>query len=207
MKWRKTMKSNGFELSSYSKAIQVEAIRIEGIEKDTANLRKESADLEAEKLREYNDIDGFGENLTPMQKARVLKYLNKKTFTKDGRESKLSNVKTELKEVFKRDWYIRPRNGEDTIMYKEGNSDYILGDVYQTKTAREYLQYLKSNGKMAMGGKVTFNDKVKAIKASLLKKKKVSPKVQKDYGKTYSPKEAEQSAKRIVGSMRKKGMK
>ena len=28
-----------------------------------------------------------------------------------------------------------------------------------------------------------------------------SPKVQKDYGKTYSPKEAEESAKRIVGAM------
>lgn len=55
-------------------------------------------------------------------------------------------------------------------------------------------------GKMAMGGKVKFEDKVKAIKASLLKRKKVSPKVQKDYGKTYSPKEAEESAKRIVGA-------
>jgi hypothetical protein len=53
---------------------------------------------------------------------------------------------------------------------------------------------------MAMGGKVKFSDKVKAVKASLLKTKKVSPKVQKDYGKTYSPKEAEQAAKRIVGS-------
>jgi len=37
-----------------------------------------------------------------------------------------------------------------------------------------------------------------------LKRKKVSPKVQKDYGKTYSPKEAEESAKRIAGSMVKK---
>ena len=53
---------------------------------------------------------------------------------------------------------------------------------------------------MAMGGEVKFSDKVKAVKASLLKTKKVSPKVQKDYGKTYSPKEAEQAAKRIVGS-------
>jgi hypothetical protein len=54
--------------------------------------------------------------------------------------------------------------------------------------------------KMAMGGETTFDDKVKAVKSSLLKRKKVSPKVQKDYGKTYSPKEAEESAKRIVGS-------
>ena len=54
---------------------------------------------------------------------------------------------------------------------------------------------------MAGGGQVTFDDKVKVIKSSLLKRKKVSPKVQKDYGKTYSPKEAEESARRIVGAM------
>ena len=59
-------------------------------------------------------------------------------------------------------------------------------------------------GKMAMGGKVKFADKVKEVKASLLKRKKVSPKVQKDYGKTYSPKEAEESAKRIIGAQVKK---
>ena len=53
-------------------------------------------------------------------------------------------------------------------------------------------------------GGVTFAEKVKSIKSSLLKRKKVSPKVQKDYGKTYSPKEAEDSAKRIVGAMMKK---
>lgn len=57
---------------------------------------------------------------------------------------------------------------------------------------------------MAKGGTTKFKDKVQSIKASLLKRKKVSPKVQKDYGKTYSPKEAEDSAKRIVGSMVKK---
>lgn len=56
-------------------------------------------------------------------------------------------------------------------------------------------------GQKSKGGKVTFDDKVQAVKKSLLKRKKVSPKVQKDYGKTYSPKEAEQSAKRIVGAM------
>ena len=54
--------------------------------------------------------------------------------------------------------------------------------------------------KYASGGEVKFADKVKSIKSSLLKRKKVSPSVQKDYGKTYSPKEAEESAKRIVGA-------
>jgi hypothetical protein len=53
---------------------------------------------------------------------------------------------------------------------------------------------------MAKGGK-TFEGKVKSIKKSLLERKKVPKSVQKDYGKTYSPKEAEDSAKRIVGSL------
>jgi hypothetical protein len=57
---------------------------------------------------------------------------------------------------------------------------------------------------MKMGGKVTFDDKVSSIKKSLLKTKKVSPKVQKDYGKTYNKKEALESAKRIAGAMKAK---
>jgi uncharacterized protein (UPF0254 family) len=57
---------------------------------------------------------------------------------------------------------------------------------------------------MADGGKVKFSDKVKAIQKSLLKRKKVAPKVQKDYGKTYDKKEALDSAKRIAGSLRAK---
>lgn len=53
----------------------------------------------------------------------------------------------------------------------------------------------------ADGGKVKFADKVKSIQASLLKRKKVAPSVQKDYGKTYNKAEAKESAKRIVGAM------
>jgi hypothetical protein len=54
---------------------------------------------------------------------------------------------------------------------------------------------------MARGGRTKFKDKVESIKASLLKRKKVPLKVQKDYGKTYSPKEAEEAATRIAGSI------
>jgi hypothetical protein len=71
------------------------------------------------------------------------------------------------------------------------------------KNPKEVIEKLKIES-FAMGGKVKFEDKVKAIKESLLKRKKVSPKVQKDYGKTYSPKEAEESAKRIAASQRLK---
>ena len=58
----------------------------------------------------------------------------------------------------------------------------------------------KKGGYMAKGGKAKFDDKVKAIEKSLLKRKKVSPSVQKDYGKTYNKKEAHESAQRIVGA-------
>jgi len=79
--------------------------------------------------------------------------------------------------------------------------DYLI--KYYQKLGFENTDggFMVREPKMAGGGKVTFEDKVAAVKASLLKRKKVSPKVQKDYGKTYSPAEAEDSAKRIVGAM------
>jgi hypothetical protein len=55
--------------------------------------------------------------------------------------------------------------------------------------------------KMAMGGTTKFADKVKTIQSSLLKRKKVAPSVQKDYGKTYNKAEAKEAATRIVGAM------
>lgn len=76
----------------------------------------------------------------------------------------------------------------------------------QDMMAKEKLMY-NSKKSMSKGGEATFQDKVKAIKASLLKTKKVPKKVQKDYGKTYNAKEAELAAKRIAGAMAKKGMK
>jgi len=66
---------------------------------------------------------------------------------------------------------------------------------YQKELLAKY-----SRTKMAEGGEVKFKDKVASIKASLLKRKKVPKVVQKDYGKTFTPAEAEDSAKRIVGA-------
>jgi hypothetical protein len=51
------------------------------------------------------------------------------------------------------------------------------------------------------GGTTKFADKVKSIQASLLKRKKVAPSVQKDYGKTYNKAEAKEAATRITGAM------
>jgi hypothetical protein len=80
---------------------------------------------------------------------------------------------------------------------KKSPTSYVLEKIKK----REWI--LDKNGKYADGG-VTFDDKVNAISRSLMERKKVSPSVQKDYGKTYSRKEAIDSAKRIAGAMRKK---
>lgn len=108
--------------------------------------------------------------------------------------------------------YIRPRYIKSAIMprFSYKNKEYFIGyqkginflRFYVLKKGNDWDKYNKQ--KMEKGGQVKFADKVKSIKSSLLKRKKVSPSVQKDYGKTYSPKEAEESAKRIVGAMLKK---
>jgi hypothetical protein len=94
-------------------------------------------------------------------------------------------------------WYT---NGKKYLSYKDSQNAVkkLQGD-----NSLYFMEFrvVEDKEKMAMGGKVKFADKVKSIKKSLLERKKVSPKVQKDYGKTYSPKEAEESAKRIVGAM------
>jgi hypothetical protein len=95
-------------------------------------------------------------------------------------------------------------------------SKYDGTDVYDSNETKTNLKYLLENGHIkkvnkkeywnkkyenyAQGGKVKFADKVASIKKSLLERKKVPKAVQKDYGKTFSPAEAEDSAKRIVGS-------
>ncbi len=105
-------------------------------------------------------------------------------------------------------WFVRnnPNFKNGVITNKE-----IIGDLKITNYTIKInngSEIMTSNtkeielnpDKMAMGGKVKFEDKVKAVKESLLKRKKVSPKVQKDYGKTYDRKEALEAAKRIVGA-------
>lgn len=92
------------------------------------------------------------------------------------------------------------------IKYLNKNGEVEGNFVMARKDDFEY-GFSDFDPKMSDGGKVKFQDKVKAIKASLLKTKKVPKNVQKDYGKTYNAKEAELAAKRIAGAMAKKGMK
>ena len=102
----------------------------------------------------------------------------------------------------------------ETIMYEPHNDEYFTNDI-QFNTIDEAKRYIDEGSKppswqksiygkglMGMGGE-TFDDKVKAI-SKKLKGTKVPKRLQKDYGKTYDTKEAEEAGKRIVGSMRKK---
>ena len=119
-----------------------------------------------------------GGKLTPAQiKARSYRVVSP-SGTREKKKLDKAFIKEEIKKI--------PKNEMKAIKAYMDNEDLLYNDY------------------MAMGGKVKFEDKVKAIKESLLKRKKVSPKVQKDYGKTYSPKEAEESAKRIAASQRMK---
>jgi cell division protein FtsB len=115
-------------------------------------------------------------------------------------------------EVFEKDGLIYV-SAEDGQHYAEYYDFYINKDL--EKVANKYGSYWEWEDAgsivfapewmwdMKMGG-ITFDEKVESISESLMERKKVSPKVQKDYGKTYNKKEAVESAKRIAGAMRSK---
>lgn len=81
------------------------------------------------------------------------------------------------------------------------DADFVKALSYLDRPA---IRKMEDGGKMAMGGKVTFQDKVDAI-SRRLEGKKVPPRLEKDYGKRYNKAESEMAARRIAGSMRKKG--
>lgn len=131
-----------------------------------------------------------------------------------GKKFKKLNIKTELKlynpqghETDTIVVYQKNKMAEGGMMAKGGLTDKEIS-LIQSRTAKEVNQYVPKTKNLGVyfdkGGKTTFKDKVKSITTKLLKKKKVSPKVQKDYGKTFNKKEAIDSAKRIAGAMRKK---
>jgi hypothetical protein len=102
------------------------------------------------------------------------------------------------KEVAREKFRAKNLKQAKEISEKEYESSYI--SKYGSP-----LNFIVSEA-MAEGGKVTFQDKVKAIQKKLLANKKVPKAVQKDYGKTYNKDEAKESAQRIVGSMAKNKM-
>jgi len=96
MKWRKTMKSNGFELSTYSKAIQAEALRIEDLTNQKNGLRKQLNDEPDAELEE--EFNGLEQSITELDNDlvnKINKYDNNRERyaklgdkLKDAREAK-----------------------------------------------------------------------------------------------------------------------
>lgn len=186
-----------------------------------------------DKVKSKSGVDGEVYESTGTFFKLQDKYGNKNTKFYSTRDFKSSDIKSmSLGGMTAGRWY-RDKSGEefrfigkvdsgenkDKLLFTDGQKKVFKTlDDFEGGRPKEnkFFGLFPDGGMMAMGGKVKFADKVKSIKASLLERKKVSPKVQKDYGKTYSPKEAEESAKRIVGAMtakerlmakRKKGKK
>lgn len=96
MKWRKTMKSNGFELSTYSKSIQAEALRIEDLTSQKNELRKQlNAEPDAELEEEFNGLEQSITELDNDLVNKINKYDNNRERyaklgdkLKDAREAK-----------------------------------------------------------------------------------------------------------------------
>ena len=166
------------------------------------------------------NVEDLGTDGTRM-KYKLTKLENGGFMAKGGETNDYDGEKYRVADV-----YFNDRRGELFIV-TESKPSYIVvkyKDGFVAKHTKEELKELKESGdldyigknidlldkyifkdafykgKMADGGKVKFADKVKSVQESLLKRKKVAPQVQKDYGKTYSKAEAKESAQRIVGS-------
>jgi hypothetical protein len=100
--------------------------------------------------------------------------------------------------------YFEPYSGKtEKDVINKSNLDF---DGYPTllNIAKMYRKALKEKGvSYAGGGKTTFNDKATAI-AKNFEGKKVKPKYQKEFGKTYDKAEAKEVGKRVAGSQKAK---
>jgi hypothetical protein len=131
---------------------------------------------------------------------------------KDLKKYVSDKITDEVKEVFKKYGINNPEEHiwKNVVLLKTHNKPVKNASkrdfMPQTDRAENFEKYTPNVSKLKKGGETTFADKVKSIAEKHLKRKKVSPSVQKDYGKTYNKEEALDSAKRIVGAMRKKEM-
>jgi len=85
-----------------------------------------------------------------------------------------------------------------SMQYDKGGEMDFMSDEFESKVKDIYA---KPN-KMAKGGEVTFDDKVKAISKKLVGKPVPAP-YRKEYGTRYDKEDAKEAASRIVGNMRK----
>ena len=117
------------------------------------------------------------------------------------------------------DLLIRTDDGTELILYNPysnnddnrilwDSDDYVIGlvpnDGDEVKVRYEDIVSINKNPNyMIDGGKTTFDEKATAI-AKNFEGKKVKPKYQKEYGKTYDKAEAKEVGKRVAGSLKAK---
>jgi hypothetical protein len=153
-------------------------------------------------------IKGFGKDENEAfndLKKEFEKYLNSKdNKMADGGKLKelLSKAKSATVKVYEKSKDYTKKQVHDQ---KKNIALEVISDtkgLYKTKWAKNNLQSAENlvDLKYVKGGKVKFEDKVKAVQKNLLINKKVPLAVQKDYGKTYNKAEAKESAQRIIGS-------
>jgi len=166
----------------------------------------DAGDIKEFTKADFKDMEISSKDFTLVSKQ----YLSKKGINPLEQSNWTDNYKDggmiskgDLVKVKKYGWIMRVDDIKNGMYYLENDKRGTMNG----NAGGYFIQDIEAYGnKMSMGGKTTFKDKEMAIAKSLLKRKKVSPKVQKDYGKTYSRKEALESAKRIAGAMRKKEM-
>lgn len=185
-------------------------------------VSKDGKEVGEERFRAKNAREAreMGEDYEEKYKSKFggdLSFSVKEAESKMAKGGELDSFEKKVKDAMKQTnkWHFITENvdGKDVqlkmfVGTKEVDVQIFKIDGIHARMPRNYsgkrdtLKMIMDNfeSKMASGGKVKFADKVKAVQESLLKRKKVAPQVQKDYGKTYSKAEAKESAQRIVGS-------
>jgi hypothetical protein len=164
--------------------------------------------------REYEKPVKKGEGIAKANRTEdgKLKYTEVIVLFKDG-ESKLFKEE-DFEEFFDIDEYAK--GGELEMGIETEMKEHGMSKAEATKTAKDHLREnpnyytkmkkagLEDGGELTLfaEGGATFDDKVRAIKRNLVGKK-VPKDYQGEYGKKYDKDEAEESARRIAGAMRK----
>ncbi|ACL06224.1 hypothetical protein Dalk_4546 [Desulfatibacillum aliphaticivorans] len=98
-------------------------------------IKKDEDRKEADRIREYEDIDGFADNTTKMARGRVLSVLNKK-FMFNG---KYMSRKEIIRQRVGKGWSIQQEGGQKVLMSDDGR---YMGIGQITKTGVDYAEYL-----------------------------------------------------------------
>lgn len=181
----------------------------EHIWKNVVLLKTKNKPVKGASKRDYmpqtdraENFEKYTPNVSKLKKGGSIENFNPKSLIGKHFYSNTNSGKiTDVNVISNNNIKVKFETSSGTLSIEQSFTKKQLFDMNNGKTVAG-----KGITKMMKGGNTTFADKVKAIAKKHLKNKKVSPSVQKDYGKTYNKQEALDSAKRIVGAMRKKEM-